>query len=93
MDDFFIAKTPMRRVGQPADIANAVAFAVSDDAAWVTGCTLDVAGVWCSENRVGQHMQHIPRVFLRFPELPHIDAGDAQPPMRLVPARHSLKVL
>ncbi|MCZ2498858.1 glucose 1-dehydrogenase [Xylophilus sp. Kf1] len=44
LDDFFIAKTPMGRVGQPEDIANAVAFVVSRDAAWVTGSTLDVAG-------------------------------------------------
>jgi 3-oxoacyl-[acyl-carrier protein] reductase len=44
MDDFFIAKTPLGRVGKPADIAGAVAFAVSNDSAWVTGSTLDVAG-------------------------------------------------
>ena len=44
MDDYFIAKTPLGRVGMPADIAAAVAFAVSADAAWVTGATLDVAG-------------------------------------------------
>lgn len=44
MDDFFIGKTPLGRVGQPADIANAVSFAVSTDAHWVTGTTLDVSG-------------------------------------------------
>ena len=44
MDELFSGKTPLARVGQPADIANAVAFAVSQDAAWVTGSTLDVAG-------------------------------------------------
>jgi 3-oxoacyl-[acyl-carrier protein] reductase len=44
MDDLFIGKTPLGRVGQPADIAAAVAFAVSADAGWVTGTTLDVAG-------------------------------------------------
>jgi 3-oxoacyl-[acyl-carrier protein] reductase len=44
MDDFFIAKTPLGRVGKPADIASAVAYAVSDDAGWVTGSTIDVAG-------------------------------------------------
>jgi len=44
MDDFFIAKTPLGRVGKPADIAAAVSYAVSDDARWVTGCTIDVAG-------------------------------------------------
>ena len=44
MDEFFIAKTPLGRVGKPADIAGAVAFAVSNDSAWVTDSTLDVAG-------------------------------------------------
>ena len=31
-------------LGQPADVAGAVAFLVSDDAAWVTGQTLSVSG-------------------------------------------------
>lgn len=44
MSDTFAAKTPLGRVGYPADIAAAVAFAVSNDAAWVTGTTIDVAG-------------------------------------------------
>ena len=39
-----VAKTPLGRTGQPADIAASVAFAVSADAAWVTGTTIDVAG-------------------------------------------------
>ena len=39
-----VAKTPLGRTGQPADIAAGVAFAVSPDAAWVTGTTIDVAG-------------------------------------------------
>jgi len=44
MTDYLVGKTPLGRVGKPMDIASAVAFAVSDDAAWVTGCTIDVAG-------------------------------------------------
>lgn len=39
-----IDKTPLGRAGKPADIAAAVSFAVSDDAGWVTGSTIDVAG-------------------------------------------------
>lgn len=35
---------PLRRVGQPEDIAAAVAFLASDDAAWITGITLPVEG-------------------------------------------------
>lgn len=44
MDEFFIAKTPLGRVGKPADIAAAAAFAVSHDAGWVTGTTIEVSG-------------------------------------------------
>lgn len=41
---YLIDKTPLKRAGQPADIAAAVSFAVSEDASWVTACTFDVAG-------------------------------------------------
>jgi len=35
---------PMRRLGQPEDVAGAVAFMVSDDAGFITGQTLSVSG-------------------------------------------------
>ncbi len=35
---------PLRRLAQPADLANAVAFFASDEAAYVTGQTLSVSG-------------------------------------------------
>jgi len=35
---------PLRRVGEPADVAAAVAFLASSDAAWITGHTLPVDG-------------------------------------------------
>jgi 2-hydroxycyclohexanecarboxyl-CoA dehydrogenase len=35
---------PLRRVGQPADVAGAVAFLASDEAAFITGQTLSVSG-------------------------------------------------
>jgi NAD(P)-dependent dehydrogenase (short-subunit alcohol dehydrogenase family) len=38
------ARTPLRRAGTPDDVAGAVAFLVSDDAAWITGQTLVVDG-------------------------------------------------
>ncbi|MBB1604775.1 SDR family NAD(P)-dependent oxidoreductase [Variovorax sp. UMC13] len=44
MAEHLVGKTPLGRVGQPSDIAAAVSYAVSEDAAWVTGTTLDVAG-------------------------------------------------
>jgi 3-oxoacyl-[acyl-carrier protein] reductase len=39
-----IAQTPLGRIGQPGDIAPAVAFLASSDAAWVTGETIFVSG-------------------------------------------------
>jgi NAD(P)-dependent dehydrogenase (short-subunit alcohol dehydrogenase family) len=40
-----MAKTyPLRRLGKPQDIANAVVFLASDAASWITGQTLSVDG-------------------------------------------------
>jgi 3-oxoacyl-[acyl-carrier protein] reductase len=38
------AQTPLRRLGQPGDIAPVVAFMASDDARWITGETIIVSG-------------------------------------------------
>ena len=35
---------PIRRLGTPEDVARAALFLVSDDAGWITGVVLDVAG-------------------------------------------------
>ncbi len=40
----FNAKTPLGRVGQPADIAAAAVFLCSSHAAWITGASLTVDG-------------------------------------------------
>ena len=39
-----IAKTPMRKFGQPSDLHGAARFLLSDDASFVTGVTLPVDG-------------------------------------------------
>ena len=39
-----IAATSMRRIGQPEEVAAAIAFLASDDASYVTGQTLNVSG-------------------------------------------------
>jgi len=39
-----LAKIPLRRMGQPGDIAGAVAFLASEDAAYITGETLVIDG-------------------------------------------------
>jgi NAD(P)-dependent dehydrogenase (short-subunit alcohol dehydrogenase family) len=39
-----IADTPLRRAGEPADLAAVFAFLLSDDAAWITGQVLSVNG-------------------------------------------------
>lgn len=40
----FVSRIPLARIGQPDDIANAVAFIASDEASWITGQSLGVDG-------------------------------------------------
>ncbi len=40
----FEAQTPLGRIGQPGDIAPAVVFLASEEADWITGETLHIAG-------------------------------------------------
>lgn len=48
---------PMGRVGQPEDIAKAALYLASDDAAWVTGITLNVdGGLMAGNYRMGQNL-------------------------------------
>jgi 3-oxoacyl-[acyl-carrier protein] reductase len=35
---------PLGRIGEPADVAGAALFLISDSSSWITGITLDVAG-------------------------------------------------
>ncbi|HEY2192580.1 MAG TPA: 3-oxoacyl-ACP reductase family protein [Actinomycetospora sp.] len=42
--DGLIRAIPLRRLAQPADIANAVSFLASDEASFITGQTLSVSG-------------------------------------------------
>ncbi|ABK77946.1 short-chain alcohol dehydrogenase [Cenarchaeum symbiosum A] len=37
-------RQPLKRIGTPADIANAVLFLASDEASWITGAVLNVDG-------------------------------------------------
>jgi NAD(P)-dependent dehydrogenase (short-subunit alcohol dehydrogenase family) len=41
-----VERTPMRRLGEPEDVANAVAFLVSEESSFITGEVLNVSGGW-----------------------------------------------
>lgn len=41
-----LAKIPLKRIGKPEEIANAVKFLVSDESSYITGATLVVDGGW-----------------------------------------------
>lgn len=43
--DPMIAQIPLRRLGQPQDIANAFVFLASDEASYITGVVLSVDGM------------------------------------------------
>lgn len=48
----YLENTPLGRSGEPAEIGAAVRYLLSDDAAWITGETLDING--------GAHLQRYP---------------------------------
>lgn len=50
--DGYLENTPLGRSGEPEEIAAAIRFLLSDDAAWVTGETLEING--------GAHLQRYP---------------------------------
>lgn len=42
----FIAETPLRRHGQPEDVANTIAFLCSHESAHITGAVINLSGGW-----------------------------------------------
>jgi 3-oxoacyl-[acyl-carrier protein] reductase len=44
--NMIIEDTPLKRIGKPEEVANAVAFLASNEASFITGATLEVSGGW-----------------------------------------------
>lgn len=45
-NDHVVSQTPLRRLGTPEEVADACAFLTSDEARFITGQVVDVAGGW-----------------------------------------------
>jgi NAD(P)-dependent dehydrogenase (short-subunit alcohol dehydrogenase family) len=52
-EDLLASSTALGRIGEPADVAAAVAFLVSDEASWITGETLVIDGGQLLGNAAG----------------------------------------
>jgi NAD(P)-dependent dehydrogenase (short-subunit alcohol dehydrogenase family) len=69
---FFEEHYPVRRVGQPVDIANAIAFLCSDEASFITGQALAVDGgltLQLQENlgvRLGRYLEQHPETWFPY---------------------------
>ena len=44
--NMIIDATPLRRMGQPEEVANVVAFLASDEASFIAGASIEVSGGW-----------------------------------------------
>jgi len=44
--NMIIENTPLKRIGQPEEVANVVAFLASDEASFMTGAAIEVSGGW-----------------------------------------------
>ncbi len=44
--NMLIENTPLKRIGQPEEVANVVAFLASDEASFMTGAAVEVTGGW-----------------------------------------------
>jgi 3-oxoacyl-[acyl-carrier protein] reductase len=44
--NMIIENTPLKRIGQPEEVANVVAFLASDEASFMTGAAVEVTGGW-----------------------------------------------
>jgi 3-oxoacyl-[acyl-carrier protein] reductase len=60
---WMVSRVPSGRLGRPEEVADAVAFLLSDQAQYVSGATLSVSGGWDWDNRQADHDTGVERLF------------------------------
>ena len=61
--DWMRSRVPSGRLGRPAEVADTIAFVISDRAAYISGATISVSGAWEWDNRPVDHDAAVENLF------------------------------
>jgi 3-oxoacyl-[acyl-carrier protein] reductase len=61
---WMIERVPMKKLGRPEDIANAIVFLASEQSSYVSGANLSVSGAWDWNGRPNVNDSHVHSLFV-----------------------------